>query len=218
MTGIWRAFTVVALVGVLSTGGVVQALPILDCDGPASSSNDEFFAVQAQKGKTTEVYRWVWPTRTEKIWEKPGWGCDSFLSDDGEYLVVGDSEGGQLSRNYNLDRVMLTFYRRDTVIRTVSLREIMLDVQKNALWSDCSSLWGGYAGFVGGQRFAVDTVEGRRLVYDFTTGTRIEILPSTKYETEIRLFGPAAREAAAKRAEAVLRKPAANGSHTKKRK
>lgn len=158
-----------------------QALPILDCDDPTSSSNGQFFAVPGPKGNTTQVYRWIWPTRVEKIWEKPGWHCDGRLSNDGEYLVAGDDWSGQINRGYKWDQVMLRFYHRDTLIRAVPLREVLLD-PNNVSWNDCSSMWATSMGFVADHRFGIDTADDRSMVYDVTTGALVEVRPSSDYE------------------------------------
>jgi hypothetical protein len=153
-----------------------------DCEEPIVADYGQFFALPGPTGKTTQVYRWVWPSRADKIWEAPGWeGCgNAHLSEDGEYLVIGDGRGGHIDRDYEWDQVMLRFYHRDTLIRAVPLREVLSDPKKVS-FADCNSVWAISMSFIGAHRFALDTADDRRLIYDVTTGALTEATSSNAY-------------------------------------
>jgi hypothetical protein len=170
---------VVALVMIgLLVDRPARAWLFLDADEPVYSSNRQFYAVPAgAKSTVTRVFRNLGPRRSEKVWEKRGWNYVTNISDDGEYLVTGYDGNNVLDRNYTPDTVMLTFYRRSTPVRSVPLREIIVDVKRMAEWHEGFE-WGFYRGFVAEHQFAVDTAEDRRLVYDVTTGALVEVLPS----------------------------------------
>jgi hypothetical protein len=143
----------------------------------AQSNNGRFFAEPGAAGRgpkgSTEVFRVLGPKKSEKIWEKPGWFPETFLSDDGEYLVSGDNCSGVLPRPHTMDAEIASFFRRGTPVRVVRLRDVILDPKRLR-----GSMWGLCRGFLGdGHRFAIDTWEFRRLVFDVATGKLLETLP-----------------------------------------
>ena len=71
---------------------------------------------------------------------------------------------------------MLTFYRRGERVAVVHLGELFADRSFVHL-RPARYEWGRFVGFVGLHRFAVDTVEQRRLTYDVTSGKQIEARP-----------------------------------------
>ena len=61
----------------------------------------------------------------------PGWNPVSFLADDGEYLVTGYEGNNLLKHKHTADEVMLAFYRRGTLIKSVRLGEVIRDQARN---------------------------------------------------------------------------------------
>ena len=152
--------------------------PILD-DGPIEvhSRNRLFVARPGPKEKSTRVYREVLGAPPEFLWEMPGWENKSYLSNDGEFLVVGYQGGSDLPLEGGPDEVMLKFFKGGHLLGQVRLRDLVRDPSKMRK-SVSHKFWGKYAGFVGPTRFAVDTFEVRRLVFDVTTGKQVADQPS----------------------------------------
>ena len=82
-----RHLAAVAAALLLTTGS--SRARLLRGDEPSAQSNNRrFFAEPGAAGqgpkRSTEVFRVLGPNKSEKIWEKPGWSPETFLSDDGE--------------------------------------------------------------------------------------------------------------------------------------
>jgi hypothetical protein len=169
-----RRFTVAFLAACLLIALPVRAL-ILDGDSPISSANKRFYAARGPRGKSTLVFRQVGPKEAEKIWEKADWTHVAFLSNDGEYLVTGYEGNNLLRHRHAPDVVMLQFYRRGTLLRSIKLNEIIVSRDRLDV-TDSGVFWGFYEGFLTLHRFAVDTVEERRLIYDVTTGALVQVV------------------------------------------
>jgi hypothetical protein len=92
-----------------------------------------------------------------------------FLADDGDHMVIGHEGGNLLPLNHRVDESILTFVDRGTIIRKVTLDEL---VPNPAQLRRTAShvLWGGYRGFDRRQIFWVETVDKRRIGFDPVTG------------------------------------------------
>jgi hypothetical protein len=164
----------VSLIVALMAGSAWGGRLLLDDEPGAASNNGQFYANPDRKRTSTQVFRWLGQKKDPMIWEKAGWSDATFLSDDGEYLVAGDYCERTLPRRYTLDQVIATFYHRATPVRSVRLRDLIVDPKKVK-----QGLWGQCMGFIKGpgNRFAIDTWEYRHLVFDGTTGALVEVLP-----------------------------------------
>lgn len=177
-TPVFGHVAVVATVLFLGPGS--SRARLLRGDEPsAQSNNHRFFAEPGPVGRgsrrSTEVFRVLGPNKSEKIWEKPGWSPETFLSDDGEYLVAGDACTGGVPANHAVATEIVRFYRRNRPVRVVRFNDIIADPKRFK-----RNLWGRCRGFLGdGHRFAIDTWEYRRLVFDVATGKLLETLPIT---------------------------------------
>jgi len=150
---------------------------VLDGNSPIDSRNRIFQATPGPDARSTRVFRKTGSRIPQQIWEKADWNPVAFLSDDGDYLVAGYDGNNLLAQGHAKSEVMLVFFHRDKVIKTVRLNEIILD-QRHLRFTDSGVLWGYYEGFLSAHEFAVDTVEQRRLVYDVTSGALIRAIPS----------------------------------------
>jgi hypothetical protein len=174
----------------LFSGAAGGTSPVLDAELPVSSPNGKVIAAPGPKEQSTIVSRKVGPKAMEKLWEMPEWNHVSFISDDGEYLVRGHWGVNVLRPGYTPDEVMLSFYRRGALIKSIRLKEMMSDPK--ILHSNDQPLWGYYQGFMGLHRFVVDTMEQRRLIYDVTTGAVLEVIvPSPNPQVAPSLPSPA---------------------------
>jgi len=174
-----------AVVGVFACAAVSAAPLAVRADAPLiddgvdrfTSKNGRVFAVPGPKRKTTLVYRKSPPGKApEKLWEMPGWPYAAFLTDDGEYIAIADPRASILPRNYKRDQVVVSFFRRGILIKAVHLDEILLDTKSMGSPSESGYKWGSWTGLVRPDRFALDTVENRRLVYDVATGKLTDVI------------------------------------------
>lgn len=170
--GVKVAPIVAAIVGAISGPGSAQSL-IYD-SGPVPSANKRYVAVQGADQRSTVVFKKVGQKGREKLWEIPVWSPALYLADDGEYLVLGYEGGNLLSHGYRLDQVMVSFYRRATLIRSLSLKDVILDPRHLEV-SDSGVQWGFFVGLIGPTKFALDTVERRRLIFDIATGALLQV-------------------------------------------
>ena len=105
----------------------------------------------------------------QKLWAMPGRFRVAGLKNDGKHLVTGYDGVNLLSLRHAPDEVLLRFFRGGTLIKNVTLREIIRDrarLQRTA----SHYYWGNYLGFDLAGRYRVETVEGRRLIFDAATG------------------------------------------------
>ncbi|WP_282607777.1 hypothetical protein [Pelagibius sp. Alg239-R121] len=112
------------------------------------------------------------------LWRMPGWYRDAHLADDGEHFVVGYHGRNLLQQDYKPETVMITFWRRDEIIRRVTLSEIIED-ESNLKPTVSHFLWGHSVGFDCQGRFVIHTVENRRIAFDAETGVAIEVRQET---------------------------------------
>lgn len=163
----WLRSFVLALAAVLITNPL--AAQIIDDSPPTRARRGPFYA-EPSKGKT-QVFEVLGQNKARLVWEKPGWEYTSYLSDDGEYLVSGEYARGYLPKNYTPDLVILKFYHRSTLLRSVRLSELVdLKSVRHEMWGICRD-------FLPGNQFEVFTFESY-LIFDGTTGKLLKKLPS----------------------------------------
>ena len=152
--------------------------PLID-DGrlEIESRNKQFVASPGPNGKSTLVYRRVLGAKADLLWQMPRWLYNPYLSDDGQCMVDAYYGVNLVPRNYDPDQVMMTFFNAGKLVGTVRLRELIRDF-RHMEPSVSHYSWGDFIGFVSLNRFAVETVEGRRLVFDATTGKLVADQPS----------------------------------------
>jgi hypothetical protein len=133
------------------------------------SANRRFFAVMDPDQQITTVYRATNERQGERVWSMFGWFRVAGLADDGEHLVAGYDGMNLLPINYNKQQVMLYFFKRGELINHVTLDQLVLDNSKLRRTAS-HYYWGNYHGIDRAGSYVVDTVEGRMLRFDVTTG------------------------------------------------
>jgi hypothetical protein len=168
------ALAIVLLAGALLPCQASADSPLVAGDEPdrIESKNKQFFAEPSANRKATIVYRRSKPKNVE-IWRMAKWPYNAYLSDDGEYLTVGYPGNNLLDLDCTPALPMLQFYRRGTLIRSVTLGEVIIDM-KSLQRTVSHYSWGYYRGHLGPNTVALDTIEGRRLIYDVTTGELVK--------------------------------------------
>lgn len=163
----------------LSTALVAASLLAESChaDSPLApptrqtiwSANRRFFAIMDPDQQITTVYRATKDRQGERVWSMFGWFRVAGLADDGEHLVAGYDGMNLLPIKHNKQQVMLYFFKRGELINHVTLDRLVPDDSK--LRRTVSHYyWGNYLGFDQAGNYVVETVEGRTLHFDVTTG------------------------------------------------
>ncbi|HEY4761300.1 MAG TPA: hypothetical protein VIH42_12025 [Thermoguttaceae bacterium] len=133
------------------------------------SHNKEYCAVMDPQQMITTVYRVEPGDKRTKSWSMYGWFRVADLSNDGNHLITGHPGINLLPLNFTMDDVMIYFFRRGELIHTVQLKELVSN--QSALKRTASHfLWGSYLGLDSHDRYLVETVENRKLVFDIKTG------------------------------------------------
>lgn len=140
-------------------------------DEPATGSRNGRFYAEPTRQLNTQVFEVLGKGKSRLVWEKPGWEYESYLSNDGEYLVEGRYCRGSLPPDDSPDGVVLSFYHRSTLLRSVRLSELV-DVKKLKY-----KIWGICRDFLPGNEFEIFTFQNY-LIFDGTTGKLLKKLPS----------------------------------------
>jgi hypothetical protein len=147
------------------------------------SRNKEFVANVFLDRKITRVGKVDWQGnigRTRWLWSMDGAFQVGWLSNDGEYFVAGNEGLNFLPINYNKDQVMLSFFKQGRLINQIRLNQLITDF--NRLRKTTSNYrWAKYFGLNICGYLAVETIEGRRILLDVTTGRPAEFKPEKTY-------------------------------------
>jgi hypothetical protein len=139
----------------------------------ASSGN--CWAYADAVNKTTTAYTRIKGKNT-KLWTINGWYRVAELASDCEHFVTGFERVNLLPEDYRPEIIMLSFYCKETLIRQVSLKELVKDLSKlektSSHWS-----WGYYMGLERGMYYRVKTVDRGEIVFDMKTGLPIPNKP-----------------------------------------
>lgn len=139
------------------------------------SPNKLFCAVMDPKTMTTTIFRIEGDpgnlereVKRNKQWAMHGWFRVAHLADDGEHLIIGHDGINLLPLDVTKNEPLIRFFKKGKRINVVTLGELVED--QSSLKRTVSHLcWGSYLGLVEGH-YAVETVEGRKLIFDVTTG------------------------------------------------
>lgn len=140
-----------------------------------SRNRKSFASVDFEKEKTT-VYRVNLHGnvgRREPFWAMDGRFDLLGLSNDGEYLAVGDWGSGLLPPGFRKDRVLVTFFRRGKKIDTVTLERLIGDLS-TIQRTGSGYRWGRSKGMNAAGHLVVETGEGKVIPFDIRTGKPIE--------------------------------------------
>lgn len=147
------------------------------------SRNKEFVADVSLDRKITKVGKVEWQGnigRTKWLWSMEGTFQVGWLSDDGEYFIAGNEGLNFLPINYNKDQVMFSFFKQGRLINQIRLNQLITDFTR--LQKATSNYrWAKYFGLNTCGYLAVETIEGRRILLDVTTGRPAEFKPGKTY-------------------------------------
>jgi hypothetical protein len=104
-----------------------------------------------------------------------GWYRNTYLSDDGENLVVVYDGANLLSLDYKPDEVMLKFYDKGILLNEVRLNQLIKNpIAENLEKTESHFRWVDTYGMNEKQVFEVNTIEKKKFLFDIKTGLLIE--------------------------------------------
>lgn len=142
------------------------------------SPNKRFCAVMDPKPTTITVYRIEPDGKRTSQWAMKGWFRVAHLANDGQHLIEGHGGINLLPLNVTKEEPMIWFYKKGELLNTVTLGEL-LNNQSSLKRTASHYLWGSYLGLDEQGHYVVETVEGRKLAFDVTTGKAVP-LPKDK--------------------------------------
>jgi len=145
------------------------------------SPNKKFCAVMEPDSATTTIFRVENDGKRTKSWAMQGWFRVAHLADDGEHLIVGHGGINLLPLNVTKDEPMIRFFKKEKLINTVTLGELLKD-QSSLKRTVSHYLWGSYLGLDEKGHYVVKTVEERTLAFDVTTGK--PVMPAAEKHDE----------------------------------
>ncbi|SRR5579884_489098 len=134
------------------------------------SSNRHFYAFSSLKEKKTYVFSAM--DKQKALWDIPGYHPVLFLSDDGQYLVVGYPGGNLLNETVKASDLFLCFFHSGQFVRGVHISDIFSDLN-HIPQSTSGRAWGNYFGFDERNHFILLLFDGKRITFDANTGQLI---------------------------------------------
>ncbi len=155
------------------------------------SRNKQFVADVHLDTKVTRIGKVEWQGnmgRTTWLWSMDGAFVPGWLSNDGEHFVAGYEGVNLLLANFQRDQVMLSFYRRGQLISQVRLNQLIADFSKLQS-AGPNYRWANYVEMNACRYLALETVEGRKLLFDVKTGKPAEFRARKAHRTgEIKSY------------------------------
>jgi hypothetical protein len=172
LRGHTRSTLALALTTLVAATALADSPPAAPADLEVFSRNRHFYVLLDHVANRTTAFRVRPGAEPEKLWEMPGWFPVVALSDDGEYLVVGQPGNNLIDLDHAPDVVILSFFRRGVLTREVRLPELVPDA--SALQRTMSHYeWGSHLGFDDQGHYRVQTADGRVVAFDVATGERV---------------------------------------------
>jgi hypothetical protein len=138
------------------------------------SHNEQFVAVMDPRSWTTTVYRIGEEGRRKKRWAMYGWFRVASLTDDGERLVAGYDGMNLLRPDFEMDQVMLYFFHRGALKSHVTLGELVKEKASIERRESGEYHWGDYRGLDAHDRYVVETVEKRKILFNVSLGRAVD--------------------------------------------
>jgi hypothetical protein len=147
------------------------------------SRNKKFVADVYSDQKVIRIGKVDWQGnigRTTPLWFMEGTFTSGWLADDGAHLVAGLESPSSVPQDYTRDQILLSFFRRDQLIRHTRLDELITDLSK--LQKDGATYrWAKYVELNVCGYLAVETIEGKKFLFDVTTGEITEFSAEKAY-------------------------------------
>jgi hypothetical protein len=141
-------------------------------DYKTDSPNGRCYAFLNARQRKTTVFEQNRGGAPRPLWEMPGWFRVVSLANDCEHLVIGFDGSNLLPLDFKPDMLLLSFYWKGKLLRSVRLNEVIRDTSR--LTRTVSHYyWGRFLGMDDHGRYLIETVEGRRITFDISTGQEI---------------------------------------------
>lgn len=140
------------------------------------SPNKRFYAFADLDKKNTSIYEVIMREnigRRKKFWAMDG--CFEMLGllNDGKHLVLGYRGTNMIPIDYKKDQVMLSFINRGNLINRIRLNQLITDFSKLQKINS-GYYWGRYLGLNSAGYYVIQSVEGKRMLFDVKTGKPIK--------------------------------------------
>jgi len=140
----------------------------------ANGKYKAFFQVKENKTTVYEIDKSSPKKNKIKFWEMDGWFRNTYLSNDGENLIVAYEGANLLSLNYKRDEVMISFYDKGNLLNQVRLNQLIQNPTPEKLEKTVSHYrWVDTYGLNEKQIFEVNTIEKKKFQFDIKTGLPI---------------------------------------------
>ena len=146
-------------------------------DYSIKSANGKFIVFFSVADKKTRVYEYFNKQKKKKnlIWEMDGWYRNTFLSNDGENLVIVYDGANLLDYDYKKDQIMISFYSKGKLLREIKLNQIIENpIPENLLETVSHYKWVDTYGINEKQLFEVNTIKNQTFKFNLKTGELIE--------------------------------------------
>jgi hypothetical protein len=120
------------------------------------SANRKYIGISYAEKNKTVCYQ-INKNKRKEIWSIEGWNRSFYISDDGNYLVIGYSGLNLLSEDYKPEWTAISIYYKGKLIKDFQFKELIIDFSK--LQKTASHYyWGSIIGLYG-NIFKIETVE-----------------------------------------------------------
>jgi hypothetical protein len=107
------------------------------------------------------------------LWRLPDWHRSMRVADDGSHLVTESDGMNLIPLDFTDDFVLLTFWREGTKIRDIPVKDLFSD-HRGLVRTVSHYAWRLTMDFDGRGRLRVTLADGRTLLFDVTTGVKVE--------------------------------------------
>lgn len=143
------------------------------------SRSKEFVADADFDAKSTRVSRVEWQGnmgRSTPLWSMEAAFPAAWLANDGEHFVAGYEGEKLLPPGYKKDQLMLSFFKRGKIINQLRLDQLVSDFSRLEK-AGARYRWVRYWGLNPCGHLVLETVEGKELLLDVTTGRPAKLQP-----------------------------------------
>jgi len=125
------------------------------------SENKQYIGISYAKKDKTVCYQ-INGNKRKEIWSIKGWNRSFYISDDGNYLIIGYSGLNLLSRDYKPEWTAISIWCKGKLIRDYQFKDLINDFSK--LQETASHYYWGRIIGLNGKILKVNTVETNLLI------------------------------------------------------
>ena len=142
------------------------------------SKNHKFTAIVCPDDKNIFVFKVNWHGNIGRREKNPIWSTEAcfdevWVANDGQHIIGATYAEGTLPSNYTKEEIIFYFFKNGKSIGDIGLSEIISDLSKLEK-TQLGLRWGNLKGFNDCGYLVAETVESQILMFDPTTGTKVE--------------------------------------------